>query len=192
MLFRSRVQDTIKNAAMTCIIDQGVYNDIHPKMKKKVGERMCNRALASVYGIGSLSDSEGPLFDHAEMLGRELVLYFRNAEGGLHAEQPAEVQRLGYDKKAAPAESMGFEIAEEDGVYLPAAVSIEKDRIVLSHDNMEHPVFGRYLWTNYGDVYIFGENGLPLAPFRTDRRDGFCPMNQSAGIQQNMETGNKQ
>ena len=48
------------------------------------------------------------------------------------------------------------------------------------------------LWTNYGDVYIFGENGLPLAPFRTDRRDGFCPMNQSAGIQQNMETGNKQ
>lgn len=189
---QNRVQDTIKNAAMTCIIDQGVYNDIHPKMKKKVGERMCNRALASVYGIGSLSDSEGPLFDHAEMLGRELVLYFRNAEGGLHAEQPAEVQRPGYDKKAAPAESMGFEIAEEDGVYLPAAVSIEKDRIVLSHDNMEHPVFGRYLWTNYGDVYIFGENGLPLAPFRTDRRDGFCPMNQSAGIQQNMETGNKQ
>ena len=152
---------------------------------------MCDRALTTVYGIGEATDSEGPLFDHAEIFGRELALYFKNAEGGLHTEQPEEVCRPGYDKKAAPAESLGFEIAGEDGVYLPAAVKIEKDRIVLTHDGMEHPAYGRYLWTNYVDVYIFGENGLPLAPFRTDRRDGFRPMNQSAEIQQNMETGNK-
>lgn len=188
---QNRVQDTVKNTAMTCIIDQGVYNDIHPKMKRKVGERMCDRALTSVYGIGNVTDSEGPLFDHVEIFEQELVLYFKNAEGGLYVKQPEEVYRPGYDKNAVPAESMGFEIAGEDGVYIPATVRVEKDRIVLSHAGMKHPVFGRYLWTNYGDVYLFGENGLPLAPFRTDRGDGFHPMSRSAEIQRNMETGNK-
>lgn len=188
---QSRVGDTVKNTAMTCIIDQGVYNDIHPKMKKTVGERMCAQALELAYGFRDVADAAGPVFDHEEIFGREMILHFKNAEGGLHAEKPEEADRPGYSKTAPPAASMGFEIAGEDGAYIPAKVRVEGDRIVLSHEKAARPVYARYLWTNYGDVFIFGENGMPLAPFRTDRRDGFLPMNQSAAIQQNMETGNK-
>ena len=32
---------------------------------------------------------------------------------------------------------------------------------------IEEPVMARYLWTNYGEVTLFGANGLPVAPFRT-------------------------
>lgn len=188
---QSRVGDTVKNTAMTCIIDQGVYNDIHPKMKKTVGERMCAQALELAYGFRDVPDAAGPVFDHEEIFGQEMILHFKNAGGGLHAEKPEEADRPGYSKTAPPAASMGFEIAGEDGAYIPAKVRVEGDRIVLSHEKAERPVYARYLWTNYGDVFIFGENGMPLAPFRTDRRDGFLPMNQSAAIQQNMETGNK-
>lgn len=188
---QSRVQESVKNTAMTCIIDQGVYNDIHPKMKKKVGERMCAQAMELAYGFTDVPGAAGPVFDHEEVFGQKMILYFKNAEGGLHAEKPEETERPGYSKTAPPVASMGFEIAGEDGAYVPAKVQVEGDRIALSHGKVERPVYARYLWTNYGDVFIFGENGMPLAPFRTDRRDGFMPMNQSAAIQQNMETGNK-
>lgn len=189
---QNRVYDTVKNTAMTCIIDQGVYNDIHPKMKQKVGERMCSQALELAYGFENVPDAKGPLFDHAETGAGELVLYFKHADGGFCvAKAVPSAERPGYDRTAPPAESLGFEIAGEDGNYVPAAVEIRGGRIHVSAPGVSAPVYARYLWTNYGDVAVYGANGLPLAPFRTDRRDGFIPSDQSAEIQQNMETGSR-
>lgn len=189
---QNRVYDTVKNTAMTCIIDQGAYNDIHPKMKRKVGERMCSQALELAYGFENVPDATGPLFDHAECGDGELILYFKNADGGFRVTQNSpSAERPGYDRTAPPAESLGFEVAGEDGNYVPAAVEIRGDRIHVSADGVASPVYARYLWTNYGDVAVYGVSGIPLAPFRTDRRDGFTPLNQSAEVQQNMETGSK-
>ncbi|NLL72687.1 MAG: hypothetical protein GX237_04090, partial [Clostridiales bacterium] len=39
--------------------------------------------------------------------------------------------------------------------------------ILLESNEILEPVYARYCWTNYGDVSIFGANGIPLAPFRT-------------------------
>ncbi|MDE6641157.1 MAG: sialate O-acetylesterase, partial [Acetatifactor sp.] len=189
---QNRVYDTVKNTAMTCIIDQGVYNDIHPKMKRTVGERMCSQALELAYGFENVPDAMGPLFDHAECGDGELILHFKNADGGFRVKEITPLaERPGYDRTAPPAESLGFEIAGEDGNYVPAAVEIRGDRIHVSANGVAGPVYARYLWTNYGDVAVYGVNGIPLAPFRTDRRDGFTPLNQSAEVQQNMETGSK-
>lgn len=189
---QNRVYDTVKNTAMTCIIDQGVYNDIHPKRKQKVGERMCSQALELAYGFENVPDAAGPLFDHAERRAGELVLHFKNADGGFCLTKASALEaRPGYDNAAPPAESLGFEVAGEDGNYIPAAVEIRDDTIHVSVPGIASPVYARYLWTNYGDVSVYGANGLPLAPFRTDRRDGFTPLNQSAEIQQNMETGSR-
>lgn len=189
---QNRVYDTVKNTAMTCIIDQGVYNDIHPKMKQKVGERMCSQALELAYGFENVPDATGPLFDYAECGDGELILHFKNADRGFRVTDISpSVERPGYDRPASPAESLGFEVAGEDGNYVPAAVEIRGDKIHVSANGVASPVYARYLWTNYGDVAVYGVNGIPLAPFRTDRRDGFTPLNQSAEVQQNMETGSK-
>lgn len=188
---QNRVYDTVKNTAMTCIIDQGVYNDIHPKMKQKVGERMYSQALELAYGYENVSEAVGPLFDYAEYGDGELILHFRHADKGFHVNIPEAVERPGYSRTAPPAASLGFEIAGEDGNYVPATVEIRGDRILVSAPGIACPVYARYLWTNYGDVAVYGIDGIPLAPFRTDRRDGFTPLNQSAEVQQNMETGSR-
>lgn len=187
---QSRVADTVKNTAMTCIIDQGVYNDIHPKKKQKVGERMCAQALELAYGFTDVAEADVPLFDFAEAGEGELILHFRNAEGGFIVREAEESRRPGYT--APPKESYGFEVAGADGSYRPASVRIEGDRIRVAAPGPDKPVFARYLWTNYGDVEIFRADGMPLAPFRTDRRDGFVPLDRDTGISQNMETATKQ
>lgn len=189
---QNRVYDTVKNTAMTCIIDQGVYNDIHPKMKRKVGERMCAQALELAYGFEKVADAESPLFDRVEYGEGELILRFRNADGGFVVHKAERVRRPGYSESAPPEESLGFEIAGEDGQYIPATVKITGDSIHVLAPQIERPVFARYLWTNYGDVEIFRADGMPLAPFRTDRNDGFAPLDRSADSQQNMETATKE
>ncbi len=188
---QNRVYDTVKNTAMTCIIDQGVYNDIHPRMKRKVGERMCSQALELAYGFDNVPGAAGPLFEYAEYGDGELILHFRHAAEGFRVSVPEAAERPGYSRSAPPADSLGFEIAGEDGNYVPARVKIQGDKIHVSAPEITYPAYARYLWTNYGDVAVYGADGIPLAPFRTDRGDGFRPLDRNAEIQQNMETGSK-
>ena len=69
---------------------------------------------------------------------------------------------------AVPESGEGFEIAGADGKYVKADFKICGDKIIVSSESVEKPLYVRYLWTNYGPVTVFGSNGLPLAPFRTD------------------------
>ncbi len=84
--------------------------------------------------------------------------------------------------------SHGFEIAGEDGRFVPADYAIAGDRIVVWAESVPEPAYVRYLWTNYRIPHIFGaRTGIPLAPFRTDMRDEEKTAAGSAGIRQLME-----
>ena len=50
-------------------------------------------------------------------------------------------------------------------------MAINGDRIIVSSKEIAEPKYVRYLWTNYGDVTLYGKNGIPLAPFRTSEND---------------------
>ena len=66
-------------------------------------------------------------------------------------------------------EAAGFQLAGADGVFYPAAASFAPNRITLTAEAVPRPEYARYAWTNYlAPVTVFGMNGLPLAPFRTD------------------------
>ena len=43
--------------------------------------------------------------------------------------------------------------------------------IVVKSKQVRHPVAARYGWYNYGPVTIYGKNGLPLCPFRTNANE---------------------
>lgn len=178
------VYDTVKHTGMACILDQGVFNDIHPKAKKTVGERMCAQALAVAYQKENEADADGPLFTYAEIRKDGLRLYFENAADGFVLDDGAEKKAL---CEGETVSDIGFEIAGEDGVYAPAEAAIEKETIFVINETISTPVFARYQWTNYGEVRLFGKNGIPVAPFRTSRNDGFVPLNQKAEIGQKME-----
>ena len=76
-------------------------------------------------------------------------------------------------------EAAGFELAGADGVFYPANAAFAPDCITLTAKDVPAPLHARYAWTNYMKVTVFGMNGLPLMPFRTDQtapEPGFRPL----------------
>ncbi len=186
---QQRVFDTVKHTAMVNIIDQGTYNDIHPKHKRVVGERMCDEALVLSYGEKDQEYAGWPYLQQSICRDGKIYLYIGNAREGLQIKMQKIPYRQHYEESKPPVDSRGFEIAGAEGTYYPAQVEYTRNCIVLQAKEVEKPFFARYLWTNYGDVWFYNKKDLPLAPFRTSRQDGYIPMDQSAEIQQKMVTG---
>lgn len=173
---QSKVHENIKNAWMTCALDLGQYNDIHPKAKRSVGERLEKNALANVYNKCETDKALSPMLEHYRLIENKLVLYFKNAAYGfdIHEDRVTlnhyrDMERRHGNSVAAAFTS--FEIAGPDKIFYPAAYKFGTEEgslntITLSSPLIKTPVYARYAWYNYGPVTIFGKNGLPLAPFR--------------------------
>ena len=135
----------IRNSSLTCLIDQGEFGNIHPTAKRVVGERLADSALALIYG------ETVPLCPEAleaiPTSGRLLI----------RLSAPVTLHESG---------DTLLEIAGEDGCFQPAETEITRDGLILSHPAVTRPVSARYAWTDYAVVRLFGENGLPLRPFR--------------------------
>lgn len=185
---QEKVWRQIKNTYMTCALDLGQFNDIHPKAKRKVGERLEENAMANVYSACSKkSPSEvlSPILKSYIIKGSDpaeansfgqIEISFDNAAQGFVAHQ--DKTNLDYYKqmeahqgKSVSAAFTGFEIAGSDGVFYPAAYKFGQNLgkaaniIILSSPLVKNPAAARYAWYNYGPVNIYGKNGLPLAPF---------------------------
>ncbi|MDE7300257.1 MAG: sialate O-acetylesterase, partial [Lachnospiraceae bacterium] len=172
-----KVFETVKNTGIAVILDCGEFNEIHPKDKVPVGERLALQAMWLVYGTRTGREAFGPIYRSAVIRGDRIELHFDHADGGF------EIR----------GDGSGFEVAGEDGVYYPAAAvtdglqqssvqasdaqDMERENtqpggvLWVSAPQVPAPRCARYCWTNYGPVNYFGKNGLPLAPFRTSRED---------------------
>ena len=144
---------TVKNTGIAVVLDCGEFNEIHPKDKTPVGERLELQALYHVYHRISEKDAFGPLYKSFVYRDGGIELSFDYAEDGF------EVR----------GEAGGFEIAGEDKKYVNAAIEFRGSKIFVSAPQVDKPVFVRYCWTNYSEVTIFGKNGIPMAPFRTSK-----------------------
>lgn len=143
---------TVKNTGIAVALDCGEFNEIHPKNKTLVGERLELQALFHVYGKIGEEEAFGPIYKTFECRDGKMLLSFDYSSGGFFI-------------KGKPD---GFELAGEDHIYYKAAVEPSGSQIILSSPEVNHPHYARYCWTNYGEVTVFGRNGIPLAPFRTD------------------------
>ena len=140
---------TVKNTGIAVIIDKGEFNEIHPKDKLAVGERLCLQAEKLVYGMDA--DAFGPILESC---------VFRNGKAEVrfsHAEKGFEVR----------GRIKGFEIAGEDGVFHIADAALGGGKAIVYSEKVPDPKAVRYNWTNYGEVTIYGKNGIPMAPFST-------------------------
>jgi sialate O-acetylesterase len=138
---------------MALTADIGNARDIHPVNKWTVGERLALFALRDLYGFAG-TVAEGPRLRRAIPAGGELSLEFDHVHGALQAIGDQIDQ---------------FEVAGEDGVYVPAVARLSEDGqgVILSSPAVEAPVHARYLWNDAGYASIMGGAGLPMAPFRT-------------------------
>lgn len=198
---QAKVHNTVKNAFMTCALDLGQYNDIHPKAKKVLALRMEKTALANVYHFLPSAEANSPMYSASITKPADknskgtITLVFTNAASGFEIKEDDE-ELENYKKlekiqgNQVPEDFTGFEVAGRDGIYYPAEFAFggsdsKLNTIILHSDKVEEPVFARYAWYNYGPVRIFGKNGLPLAPFRTSANDSKS-QTEHAEIQQIM------
>lgn len=152
-----RVFQTMKNTGIAVILDQGEYANIHPVKKDIVGTRLADQALCQVYGRKKDTEVYGPLYRSYRIDGNRMILTFDYAEQGI---------------RCTADQLTGFEIAGADQQYYPAEASIQGNEVTITSNEVARPVYGRYCWTNYREVTLYGNNQMPMAPFRTSRWDG--------------------
>ncbi len=142
----------LPNTGMAVIIDIGEADDIHPKNKQDVGNRLALWALAKAYFKDVVYS--GPLYSFMNVRGDEIVLHFQHIDGGLVAKGDGPLK--------------GFAIAGEDRKFVWADAKIEGETVVVRSDQVAKPVAVRYAWANNPVCNLYNEAGLPASPFRTD------------------------
>ena len=147
----SNTYKTVKNTGIAVISDCGEFNEIHPKNKVPVGERLCLQAEKLFYGMDV--KAFGPIYKSLEYKNGGIELSFDHAENGF----------------VVKGEAQGFEIAGKDEEFVKADITINGSKIFIKSDAVEKPLYARYNWFNYCEVTIFNETGIPLAPFRTEK-----------------------
>ncbi|MCR4742793.1 MAG: sialate O-acetylesterase [Treponema sp.] len=192
---QQKVAQTVKNAYMVVAADLGQYNDIHPKAKKVLGQRMEAAALYQVYNKGSQEKALAPVFTDAISKDGKLILNFDFADQGfVYREDKKELQEMIEMEKIqgneVSADFTAFEIASNDRVFYNADFELKGNQIILSCPKVKNPLYARYAWYNYGPVSIFTKAGLPLPPFRSNPRDSE-EVKEHAEIQQVMTVNSK-
>jgi sialate O-acetylesterase len=129
-------------------------NDIHPKLKKEVGERLADIAMAEVYGIDRLN-YKSPLYKSMLAEKDKIRISFTNASNGL----------ISKGKTATD-----FYIAGADKIFVPAQVKLDGNgsTIVVWAKEIKNPVAVRFGFSNTAMPNLFNKEGLPVNLFRTD------------------------
>lgn len=138
----------LENTGMAVCSDFGDKYDVHPRHKKAVGQRLARWALHDLYGFDVVSS--GPLFKSIEMKDNAIFISFDYAEG-LHAS----------DGKALRT----FEIAEQEGQFVPANAEIVGNQVKVWNDSIQNPRFVRYGWQPTTDANLVNGDGLPASTF---------------------------
>ncbi len=128
----------LPNTGQAVIIDVGESDDIHPRNKAVVGERLARIALAKDYGKKDLVYS-GPTYQAMKVDGSKVRLSFDHVGGGLVAKEvPATYTKKSLTNETAPlvrnspaSELEGFAICGEDKKWVWADAKIEGNEVVV-------------------------------------------------------------
>jgi len=142
---------SVAHSGIAVTIDTGDPDNIHPKDKKAVGERLALCALAGTYGEKVVF--AGPTFTSAEASKGAIRLHFSGTDGGL-------VARGGIAGE--------FSVAGADRKWVWADARIEGDAVIVSSSAVPDPKAARYAWQSNPSATLFNGAGLPALPFRTD------------------------
>lgn len=146
---------SLPNSGLAVTIDVGDPDNVHPKDKAPVGERLALIALANVYGHEL--EYSGPRYSSMKVEGQAIRIRFTYVGRGLAVND-------------APLK--WFQIAGKDQQFVDAEATIDGDSVIVKSDKVSAPVAVRYAWANYPiDCNLVNAAGLPAAPFRTDEWD---------------------
>lgn len=143
-----KVAQKTPKSGLVMTSDVSTSDDIHPKNKKPVGERLANLVLKNEYGK-HLGLVNAPTPERVVFEGQKAVVFLQNAEG-LHFKNSSSPQ---------------FELAGIDGKYYPAKAVIKNNTIEIKSAQVKQPISVRYAWKNTAMPDIFNQVQLPLTTF---------------------------
>ena len=154
-----RASELLPHMGMVCtndLVKDYEYWQIHPCMKKEVGERLCLWALGDAYGMKGI-DYRYPVYRSMEVeetsRGKQVRLTFDYAEDGFN-------RNVGIE---------GFEICGPDSVWHQASAGTSGSQITVRSDEVAEPVAVRYAFKSFQLGNLKANSGLPVIPFRTDK-----------------------
>ena len=157
-----RLAGSTPNTAMVVSIDVGDPNDLHPTVKKPIADRLVLAARKLAYGEDLVIS--GPMIDRATLQDDQVVLHFTDRGRGLMIG--------GVDDDLQVHESTGtpenFELAGEDGLFVPSQAKIEGDKVLVWNEVIPNPKAVRYAWDDNPEpaVNLYNKEGLPASPFK--------------------------
>ena len=155
----------VTNTGMAVTLDIGNPDDIHPRNKLDVGERLALWALAGTYGK-PVAECSGPLYRECRVDGKRMLVIFDHAGSGLMVGK-----KDGFaPAKEAEEELARFQIAAADQRWVWARAKIVgKDTVAVWSDDVSEPAAVRYAWaSNPAGANLYNKEGLPASVFRTD------------------------
>jgi sialate O-acetylesterase len=142
----------LPHTAMAVAIDTGNPDDIHPRDKAPIADRLARLALAKVYGKSGIP-ADAPRITSVRFDGNSATAMLAHADGLKTSD--------GQPPKA-------FELAGADGVFHPARADIRPDAtLTVISPQVPAPTALRYAWANAPEVNTTNAEGLPLAPFHS-------------------------
>ncbi len=149
----------LPNTRMAVLTDLGEADNLHPRNKAPVGERLANLALSSVYNLEA--PNSGPVYAGMEVEDSQVRLFFEDIDGAL---TPLSSES---DKTAAD-ELSGFAIRGTEGQWVWAKAKIDGDTVIVWSEQIAEPKAVRYNWADNPSGNLTDATGLPVAPFRTE------------------------
>ena len=142
---------------MAVTLDVGACDNIHPKDKETVADRLAYWALVKTYHVGGIEFS-GPIYKAMKITDDGKV-------------------QLSFDYTAKwltsfGQELSGFEIAGKDKIFYPAEAKINLNKTVtVWNQDVKEPVSVRYAFKSCTNATLYNNAGLPASSFRTDDWD---------------------
>jgi sialate O-acetylesterase len=138
---------TIPDTGLVIAIDAGERDDIHPRNKRPVGERLARWARAAVYGEALTPGS--PVFVSSEQTPAGRLVRFQNGMG-LRTRDGGPVR--------------GFEAGGDGSGFTAVSAEIRGDAILLPEVTSAE-VTVRYAWADFPEANVESGEGLPAGPF---------------------------
>lgn len=147
-----KTSQQMDSTGMATAVDVGNATDIHPKNKQEVGRRLALIALKNTYGFHVVADAPKPVSYRFE---------YKKAY-------------ITFDKKIHVRNDsvpVGFRFKDKSykRFYAATAKVVGEKTIEISVSQPLRPSAIYYNWADYPIGNIYGENNLPVLPFRTDQ-----------------------
>jgi len=148
----------VEQVGMAVTLDTGHPSNVHPGLKKPIGNRLAAWALGTTYPSHAQGPVSGPLLDTVQGKGNQLRLSFQHTANGLKSSDEKPLRH--------------FEVCGADGVFYEASASVSnRQHLLVSSPRVVEPLAARYAWKPYPQpkVNFVNSAGLPASPFSTQK-----------------------